>query len=121
MPDPICPYCNKPATLVGGDSIYPHRPDLHDKKFWACTPCQAYVGCHKGTTEALGRLADAQLRAAKMSAHAAFDPLWREGSMSRKDAYAWLSQALGVPPDDCHIGMFDVDMCKRVVEACQSK
>ena len=28
MNAPVCPYCDKPAALVGGSAIYPHRPDL---------------------------------------------------------------------------------------------
>jgi hypothetical protein len=35
------------------------------------------VGCHKGTTKPLGRLADAELREWKKRAHAAFDPVWQ--------------------------------------------
>lgn len=74
----ICSYCNKPAELVTGKEIYPHRPDLYPKKFWRCRPCTAYVGCHKPNagygdgTRPLGRLANAELRAAKSAAHAAF-------------------------------------------------
>jgi hypothetical protein len=114
-----CHYCGKPAELVGGDTIYPHRPDLAEKKFWNCTPCKAYVGCHPGTENPLGRLADAELRQAKMAAHAAFDPIWKEGRTYRRDAYAWLAQALNLTPDECHIGMFDKEGCQRVVEVCR--
>ncbi len=119
MSDLLCPYCGASAKLVGGDVIYPHRGDLYDKKFWHCSPCKAYVGCHPGTETPLGRLADSDLRKAKMAAHAAFDPLWREGSMSRGAAYAWLAKALELSPDDCHMGMFDLAGCQKVVDACR--
>lgn len=66
-------------------------------------------------TQPLGRLAGARLRKAKSQAHAAFDPLWRDGEMDRNQAYAWLAGELGIEPEDCHIGEFDVDTCKRVV------
>jgi hypothetical protein len=124
-----CPYCNKDAMLVKGAAIYPHRPDLFGKNFWRCKPCDAYVGCHspahkngKGGvgngTVPLGRLANAELRRAKQAAHTAFDPLWKPGgSMNRGKAYAWLAGALDISPDDCHIGMFDVDTCRAVVAA----
>lgn len=58
-----CPYCERHAELVGGEVIYPHRPDLGSKKFWLCTPCNAYVGCHAGDdgTRPLGRLTAADL------------------------------------------------------------
>lgn len=119
MIDVTCPYCSRPALLVGGKAIYPHRPDLYEKQFYQCAPCGAYVGCHPGTTKPLGRLANAELRQAKMEAHAAFDPVWKEGGKRRSDAYAGLAKQLGISKDDCHIGMFDVELCRRVVEICR--
>lgn len=118
---PDCPYCGEASKLVGGDVIYPHRPDLYDKKFYQCSPCGAYVGCHKGTEKPLGRLANAELRRAKMAAHGAFDPIWRNGGMKRSNAYAWLAQQLGLSEEECHIGMFDVDRCKQVVAICNNR
>lgn len=115
-----CDYCGGFAPLVTGQVVYPHRPDLYSKRFYRCGPCNAYVGVHPGTTNPLGRLADATLRRAKMAAHAAFDPLWQNGAGNRSKRYAWLARTLGIPPQDCHIGMFDVDMCARVVAACQA-
>jgi hypothetical protein len=119
----LCPYCGSTSEQVTGKVIYPHRLDLHGKVFYQCRPCGAYVGCHPGTSFPLGRLANAELRAAKISAHAAFDPLWRspfpdEKFGSRKKAYGWLAEQLGIPRNDCHIGMFDVETCHEVVKVC---
>ena len=125
---PQCPYCYSDASLVTGKHIYPHRADLHGLMFWACKPCDAYVGCHKkhalmviagrrvvsDGTVPLGRLANAELRKAKQAAHAAFDPMWKEQGMSRREAYSWLAHQLGIRVDDCHIGEFNVDQCNRV-------
>ena len=117
MIDIRCPYCGKPAEFVTGSAIYPHRSDLHDKQFYRCQPCEAWVGCHDGTPHPLGRLANAELRAAKIAAHAAFDPLWvNRGIGRRKAAYRWLADHLGIPPSRCHIGWFDLEQCRRVVE-----
>lgn len=113
-----CPYCNGVAELVGGEVIYPHRPDLEAKKFWNCAPCHAYVGTHPGTTNPLGRLADKELREAKQKAHAAFDPLWRRGQQHRNTAYAWLAEKMGKQEGKCHIGWMDVADCRRVVAIC---
>lgn len=66
-----CDYCGDAAKLVTGKAIYPHRPDLFRLHFWQCEPCGAYVGCHKKEggngdgTKPLGRIANAELRAAK--------------------------------------------------------
>lgn len=119
--DLLCPYCNEATKLVTGKEIYPHRPDLYDKKFWQCKKCDAYVGCHPGSNNPLGRLANAELRQAKMKAHAAFDPKWKKGNMKRAIAYKWLAEQLGIACSDCHIGMFDVEMCKKVVNVCRTQ
>lgn len=111
-----CPYCHKEAVFADGRKIYPHRPDLHDKKYYLCSPCNAYVGCHPSTDKPLGRLANKELREAKMKAHSIFDPLWKSKTMKRSHAYEMLAEKLGITKNQCHIGMFDVDTCKRVVE-----
>lgn len=125
---PTCPYCNATAVLVTGEVIYPWRKDLAGKNFWRCLACgDSYVGCHPGTDRPLGRLADAKLRLAKSHAHAVFDPIW-ERKMARDNCskgearakgYAWLAGQMGIDPKDCHIGMFDVDQCMRVVTICR--
>lgn len=124
---PDCPYCQSPSVLAKGAVIYPHRSDLAGKDFWHCAPCKSWVGCHDGTLKPLGRLADAKLRAAKTHAHAAFDRLWqgkmRRDKCSKKAArgagYAWLADQLGIAREDCHIGLFDVETCARVVQVCK--
>lgn len=128
---PICDYCKKTSNLVTGEVIYPHRPDLYSLNFYICKPCNAYVGCHKGTINPLGRLANTELRNAKKEAHAAFDPIWKarherksavdptyKKSMARGGRYKKLAELLGVEIKDCHIGMFDVDMCMKVIQIC---
>ena len=120
----ICDYCKLPAELVAGSEVYPHRPELADHQIWRCKPCGAWVGCHFGTNKPLGRLANAELRKAKMAAHAEFDPLWQRSSPKQKfarrgEAYHWLSRQLGKPFAQTHIGMFDVSECQRVVEVCK--
>ena len=84
---PVCPYCNEDAVLTTGTVLYPHRPDLATKHFWMCWKDKAWVGCHPHSDAPLGRLANADLRRAKMAAHAAFDPLWRS-TIKKTDARA---------------------------------
>lgn len=119
----LCDYCNQPAELVGGDHIYPYRPDLASKSFWICQPCEAYVGTHihSPSHKPLGRLAKADLRAAKMEAHRAFDPMWRECKHNRSDAYLWLADQLNMTSVECHIGSFDIATCQKVVDACSAR
>lgn len=111
-----CQYCESKAELVDGVAIYgPYQPKFAHKQFWLCKPCGAYVGCHEGTTRALGRLANSSLRKARMEAHAAFDPFWRERNMTRRQGYRWLADQLGITPRQCHIAFFDEARCHRVV------
>lgn len=119
MPETInvrCPYCNRAAEFRESSASIYHGKDYGP--IYICESCQAWCGCHKGTQTPLGRLANAELRAAKMAAHAAFDPHWKGTKIPRGVAYLYLSRALGIDQNDCHIGMFDVAMCKRVVEVC---
>ena len=109
----ICPYCGNRADLVNGQAIYPHRPDLNHKSFYTCFPCDSYVGCHPGTTKPLGRLADAALRRAKQRVHAKLDPLWKSGQIKRSSVYARLADHLGITPQECHVGMFDLERCQQ--------
>ncbi len=92
-PDPVvsCDYCDKPAKLVSGEEIYPHRQDLWKIWLWSCDPCKAYVGCHGKSKKPKGRLANGQLRRAKMDAHAAFDPYWRKDGKKRQYCYEQLA------------------------------
>lgn len=126
-----CPYCCGVAELVTGEQIYPGHPHLWSRHFWLCASCNAYVGTHRDSADhaPLGRLADATLRKEKQRAHAAFDPLWRAkmkrescGKKAARNAgYKWLALQLGIDRNDCHIGMFDVAMCQRVVAVCEER
>lgn len=73
-------------------------------------------GFHKGTDRAKGRLANAELRRCKIEAHRYFDELYKRGLMKRREAYKWLSDQLGLPPEYTHIGMFNPETCAKVVD-----
>lgn len=121
MYEVVCDYCNIATRLAKGSEIYPHRQDLYALNFYLCDSCGAYVGCHKNGDgkRPLGRVANEELRKAKSKAHAAFDPLWKSGKMSRGAAYSALASSMAIKKDKCHIGMFDVKQCEYVVEWCK--
>lgn len=61
--------------------------------------------------------ADAETRAARNKAHDAFDPLWRgRGARVRSKLYRKLSEFLCIPLKQTHIGMFDKEICEKVIE-----
>jgi HD superfamily phosphohydrolase YqeK len=109
----VCPYCGRKTELIDSAEIY------HGKTYgwmYICRPCDAYVGCKTGKKESLGRLANAELRKYKQAAHDVFDLIWQDNHISRTEAYTWLSQQLGLDRDFTHMGMFNVDQCKQVIE-----
>lgn len=59
-----------------------------------------------------------ELARARIAAHAAFDPLWQSGTMSRRAAYDWLAIQLHLPVSACRMVPMDVAMCQRVVAIC---
>lgn len=128
-----CQYCGNPAQLVSGATLYPHKPQLAEAQFWRCDPCDAHVGCHKperqvqpggkvvgeDATRPLGSLANAPLRSARVRAHDLFDPMWRNGAMTREQAYLWLADLLGVPAGHAHVAQLDWDQCWLVVDTIE--
>jgi hypothetical protein len=50
-----------------------------------------------------------------MEAHAAFDPFWRSQGITRRQGYRWLADQLGIHYRQCHMALFDVEQCRRVV------
>jgi len=112
----ICPYCKSPSEYLK-DSTPVYNKDYGP--LYICWKCNAYVGVHSGEPKkALGRLATKELREWKKKAHAAFDPIWQSNYKSRYQAYQWLSIKLNIPKEFTHIGMFNLETCKRVVEIC---
>ena len=118
-----CPYCGSIPELTDSSIVYGKSYGM----IYLCDPCKAYVGVHKGTTNALGRLANKELREAKKEAHKYFDNLWKRAAKlkgrskqeARPKAYRWLSIQLWLNLEHCHIGMFDIELCKRTIEVCK--
>lgn len=121
-----CPYCDAETEYIDSAFIYGNSFGM----IYICKPCKAYVGVHEGTDKALGRLADGELRKAKKAAHIWFDKIsrttlinkiWKEhfpNISNRRKAYIWLAKQMNIPEEICHIGMFDTEDCKRVIEIC---
>lgn len=122
-----CRYCLLPAVLIKfGEAGYPYRANFGP--YWCCTPCASWVGCHPGTENALGGLANAELRKARQEAHAMFDPLWQKKMVrdkvskgsARRAGYRWLAEQLGIPFKRCHVAYMNLDECRKVVEVCSA-
>lgn len=112
-----CRYC-------GGEVIYVSNKEIYGKEYGAdrgsnmcylCVSCKASIGVHPYTDIPLGIMADDNLKTLKKEAHALFDPIWKNGQMTRTEAYRWLAKKLGIPERECHIGWFDEEMLMRVI------
>ncbi|MEO0954788.1 MAG: zinc-finger-containing protein [Pseudomonadota bacterium] len=123
---PECIECGTTATLVGGESIYPHRPDLFKKSFYLCPSCGAYCGCHPKTNRALGYPAGPKTRNARSYVHRILDPIWQNAGehyngdppsfvrrMARTRVYKYLANEMGLTKDECHTGMFTIEQCRQ--------
>lgn len=116
--DPIkngsqCPYCNGLTAYVDSKVIYGKSYGM----VYICRPCGAWVGVHKGTNIALGRLANESLREAKKEAHKYFNLIFETGAMTRTESYDWLCGMLQIRRDETHIGMFDEELCRQTIVA----
>ena len=122
-----CPYCKSPARLADSVLIYGNRSYGYVYVCQNYPKCDAYVGCHRGSKTPFGALANRQLREVRHVAHGVFDLLWKRKMeksrcskrKARSAAYLWLGKQMGIPPKNCHIGMFDVLQCEKVVELCR--
>lgn len=118
-----CPYCFSATAYVDSSEIYGKSYGM----IYLCRPCKAFVGVHKGTDKAKGRLANSELRELKKQAHAYFDQLWERKMLkdglnhkhARNKAYKWLAGKMGIDRKLCHIGTMDIAQCKQVVEICK--
>lgn len=112
----ICPECKKEAPWVENKEKYGKN---YGKSYmcYYCKDCDTYVGCHNNTREALGTMADKETMEARKTAHAAFDPLWKSGDMTRKEAYQLLSKKMG---KITHIGQSDKQTCEDIREVISS-
>lgn len=112
--DHPCPECG--SRMVLRDSRF--------GLFYGCTSypdCSATHGAHKATGEPLGIPADRPTKAARIEAHEVFDALWKGHRMTRERAYAWMAERLGLTAEEAHIGRFDIEQCKRLVEAVRQR
>ena len=83
---------------------------------WLCQnypTCDSYVGVHPGTENALGTLANAELRAERVKAHGWIDRIWRgKRTPTRKEVYQLIAQAIGVR--HFHVAQCDLPMLVRL-------
>jgi ssDNA-binding Zn-finger/Zn-ribbon topoisomerase 1 len=115
----ICPECG--AEMVLRKTSKYTYPDGSPRPFYGCSRFPVCRGTHGAHPDGrpLGIPGNEEVKKARNLAHAAFDPLWKDGHMGRKEAYAWLSEEMGI--EFAHIGAMDEEQCKKVIELCKWK
>ena len=119
---PRCPYCGSHSVLRSADGIY--RNNDKNTMLYVCSKypaCDSYVRVHPGTKIPMGTMADRQLRALRNEAHRNFDQLYKQGLMSKEDAYLWLASILAAPLGQAHIGYLGEYYCRQVIEASKQQ
>lgn len=110
------------CNLCGGRVVYTSNAKIYGKEYgsgrcYLCTKCRAYVGTHKPRPrDAMGLLANSEMRELKKVCHALFDPLWMgkpKAHKKRNDLYYWLSKQMNIPYAECHFGYFDIEQLER--------
>ena len=112
----------KICNICGGKVVYCSNAEIYGVEYgsgkcYLCTKCGAYVGTHKPRPkEALGLLADEQMRKGKMICHDLFDSLWKgkpKASKKRKDLYEWLSKKMNLPIELTHFGYMSLEQLRE--------
>lgn len=96
------------CNICGSEVVYTSNKRIYGKEYgsgkcYLCTKCGAYVGTHKPRQkEALGILANSEMREMKMKCHELFDQKWKNEQTSkkrhneRKKAYRELANKLNI-------------------------
>ena len=101
-----CPACGSRAYLRPASVVYGDKAPDPDAKYYVCG---------RKTMLPMGTLADKALRKKRHDAHVALDSLWKNGVMSRKEAYRLLQLSMGLPAEEAHIAKFSAARCDEVI------
>lgn len=117
----ICRYCGSLVVYTSNAEIY--GKEYGTGKCYLCRNCRAFVGVHPGTDTPLGTLANEELREWRKEAHFWFDRIWKKPTRitTRYNAYGYLARKMGLPREETHIGMFEIEQCKKVIEFSKEK
>lgn len=108
----VCSRCKTIAELVDDIEVY---GESYGNKIYRCPiHTDMTVGCHDDGRP-YGSLADRETGSYRHKVHKMFDPIWRSEIMTRNQSYRWLSEQMKIPPEKCHIGMFNKTQCMRAM------
>src|SRR5690606_34253549 len=91
----VCPRCGRPVKPVR----------KHGKTLRVCCGFKSWGG---------KPMVDDRTIQARRGAHDAFDPIWRSGLITRKEAYKLLAKEMGLTLDACHMSLMDFATANKV-------
>lgn len=111
----------KKCNICGGEVEYITNDKIYGKQYgsgycYHCKKCGAYVGTHRPRPkQAMGILANSQMRKGKRECHKLFDSLWKgkHAQTKRKECYSRLAKDLNIPVKECHFGYFNLDQLRK--------
>jgi hypothetical protein len=63
----------------------------------------------------MGIPADEPTKRSRGMAHRIFDQLWKDGWVTRSEAYTWMQTKMGLTADEAHIGRFTREQCAELI------
>ena len=114
-----CPHCGAAMILRPASEIY--HDAKSDRKLYVChnyPACNTYVAAHPNTDKPMGVPANGNLRNLRIQAHRKFDLIWKNGIMTREEAYRWFADSFGLSLRDAHIGMCSEYRCRELIRLC---
>ena len=108
-----CPSCGSKMILRQTTKFF-HK-DGTPKSFYGCTRYPYCKETHSANKDGspMGIPVDEKGRKARKEAHAVFDELWKEGYMSRSEAYRWLAKEMG---REIHFSELSEEECYEVID-----
>ena len=84
---------------------------------WSTTGCNGSVSAHKADGRPMGTPVTADVKKVRRAAHEAFDKMWNspDSPTTRDKAYQWLQRAMGMTPEQAHIGQFGIPECEKLL------
>ena len=93
-------------------------------KFYGCIKwpeCNGTHGAHQKTGKPMGIPANAETKKVRIKAHEAFDTLWKNNGLTRKEAYNWMQEILELTKEEAHISRFDKKTCEKLIDMINKK
>ena len=121
----LCNICGGPVVYTSNAIIYGR--EYGTGKCYYCTKCNAFVGTSKNKPdEALGILADKEIRNLRQRCHSKFDAWWfniknkRKRRIARIELYDRLAKELDIYREECHFGYFDAEELHKALSIIET-